>query len=193
MLEALRLWRRRGEREVQKEDPDESRRRQIQNECYWHLINRLNDENYPRAPEDIVLKIAKLTNRGAGKLVPVRAAIELNPDSRLSQALKDIDTESFLKTPAGRTSSCAETIPARTIGLVSDVDNDCEDGLYFIINFPIRNPNSDTYHIVTCWVPTVSYVKGDFYEELDFSLIEKSVKEIAEIIKREQKIVRVNP
>lgn len=188
MFEVLKFWHRPPkEVKLSEEDIIERSRSQIQNGFYQLLIARLNDPAYPHAPEHIVKKIAEITNRGASKHVAVRAAIDLNPDDRLSQARKNIDEKLLFQTPAGRTDSCAETIPAGKIGFITDVDDDCHEGpLFFIIKFPIKDPNSNKYRVVTAWVPSVSYVKGNHYEELDFSLIDETPGKIAEIDRQEQ-------
>lgn len=159
------------------------------------LISRLRKSDYPRAPEDIVDKLTRLTKRGAGELIPIRAAIELKIDERLQHALEAKNIEPLLKTPAGRIAMGSITVPTGTLGIVSDVDDDPElwsEGPCFIIVWDIKNPDSATggnpYYY--SYVPTVSYVKGSKYEELDFSLIEKTPEELgkdfSEFVKNEQ-------
>lgn len=172
-----RILGRRGEPEPK------SIEQQIHEESFRRRHERIKNPEYPRAPWDMVCELSRRTKRGAGDLVPVRANIRLTPDTRREDAIaaKDI---SILDQPSGRISAIPELVVEKgTFGVITDVDDDFPDRPYFVVTWNIINPElkiafPDRYPY--CFIPTTSFVPGETYQELDFSLIDKKAEEIGE-------------
>lgn len=165
----------------QGEPEPKSIEQQIHEEYFRRRNSRIKNPEYPSAHWVIVSGLSVRTRRGAGDLVPVRANIRLTPDTRREDAIEAKDMN-ILDQPSGRISAIPELIVEKgTFGVITDVDDDFPDRPYFVVTWNITSPElkiafPDRYPY--CFIPTTSFVPGETYEELDFSLIDKKPEEI---------------